>query len=594
MRRTHISLLVVILFVVCAFMPQFSPQAQVPDTVPEGNDFATRVLTDPWDMNEYSDVSQYLNASNNYVSLDNISVADGLFSFREFDKPDPRFFVLFPGYTYALQVGKVGNVYHIPSATYHCLYYAMQSSVVTQYTYATWYQNDIMPGTFGMTVGRKVLSGWNLYSWDLEQSLLTGTQWSAQAQWAGLDILPVQRAYDTTAQPTVTVDWVRLTDCNPVNHRISNTSKNPVKVYLQPNGTNRKIAVASGTGIYQLDVQGIQPGQYSYTVEETASGATVGSGDFTINQAPIIRVEKPSMTSGENYATSAGNPWDMTDTVDAEDTYSCMDESYDAGILSFFTPDKTQQPAQCLGGSFNDPILYLNSPNSVDIDPSQYRYLSFRTYTDGVYQDVVNGMMIRWGWATGLLGNTCKAVGDDIPFDVGWNTYSLDLHAGDNGSIISIAGNCPPRGTHWQDVGMIEMARFDPNENQLGRTLLQKLDWIKLTKMDQVQAGSVFMIKILVNKPRADFTTLSYYYTTNPSTPTQHAANEYVLPARNGPFFMYAPGMSNHYGGDFDPNAIQYSWDTSGVAAGEYYVCVVADDGYNTNTFCSHAPVQVY
>lgn len=66
--------------------------------------------------------------------------------------------------------------------------------------------------------------------------------------------------------------------------------------------------------------------------------------------------------------------------------------------------------------------------------------------------------------------------------------------------------------------------RFDPNENELGRILHQELDWIKLTKMDRVQAGRLFTIIQKANKPASDFAALTYYYTTSLSNPTQNTA----------------------------------------------------------------------
>ncbi|MEN6299661.1 MAG: hypothetical protein ABFD51_07090, partial [Anaerolineaceae bacterium] len=40
----------------------------------EGNDFATQVLGDPWDMNEFSDIGAYLNNSNQTIYLKDVSV----------------------------------------------------------------------------------------------------------------------------------------------------------------------------------------------------------------------------------------------------------------------------------------------------------------------------------------------------------------------------------------------------------------------------------------------------------------------------------------------------------------------------------------
>ena len=135
--------------------------------------------------------------------------------------------------------------------------------------------------------------------------------------------------------------------------------------------------------------------------------------------------------------------------------------------------------------------------------------------------------------------------------------------------------------------------RFDPNENQLGRTLNQALDWIKLTKMDQVQAGSLFTIILKANKPASEFTALTSYYTTSLSDPTQYPATVYSPPAHSGPFSSFLAQVTNQFIEEYDPQAIRIKWDTTGVSPADYYICVVANDGKNSVLTCSDAPVKV-
>lgn len=50
------------------------------EIVPEGRDFASIVLNDPWDMAQYSDVSQSINSDGQFNYITNINLSNGIFS----------------------------------------------------------------------------------------------------------------------------------------------------------------------------------------------------------------------------------------------------------------------------------------------------------------------------------------------------------------------------------------------------------------------------------------------------------------------------------------------------------------------------------
>src|SRR5258708_11878133 len=114
-----------------AVWPAHPADVGVPGSpVLESADFATLELRDPWDMQQYSDVSQFLNASGQQSLVSNPAVADGLFTGQSVgdisNGNTASFFPLFPGYRNTMPVGKVGQRYPIDSAVYHCLYIAMK------------------------------------------------------------------------------------------------------------------------------------------------------------------------------------------------------------------------------------------------------------------------------------------------------------------------------------------------------------------------------------------------------------------------------------------------------------------------------------
>jgi len=611
-----IKILLTLIFLfgfICDFLPGNGAlglsdhcQAQTTPMFAEGNDFATQVLRDPWDMEKYSDISQYINQSGMANILQNIKVENGLFSARSGD--DAQFFPLFPGYYTAMLIGKVGHNYPIASAKYKTLYIAMKvdsgpppPASWQDMFQVFWFGDERLNGPGGVWGYSKFITlypeagtaaptpVWKLFKIDLSagDTFGGGTPWTGSSAWQGLRI-------DPTMQKEVNfqVDWIRLTDSLPINFPITFTGGGAnFSIWIVPAGTNREILVQTGiSNPFNLDLQGIAPGAYTYLIK---NGSTViKSGGFEINQAPIVNFTRPSPTGSEDYATLAGNPWDMSDGSGV--SMECAAYSFQDGKLNLTTPTAAAQPPGCTGGGISDPRLNLNVP--FPLNPAEYRYLSFRMYTAGAWQNVPTGMMARWIWTVPGSGGNCYLVSQDIPFDVGWQTYTIDLFDSFNGTPEVVVGPCPQYS--WKNTPAVTGLRFDPNENMLGYPLVQAIDWIKLYKGDQVPRGVPFPVKMFLNKPPKE-TGLSYFYTTDPKNqPLQQVARVY-LPSPSlsstGSHRVYIPIISSK----FDPtdvpppNSVTYNWDTSQVTPGIYYICVSAADSHNQTTICSDVPIQV-
>ena len=603
---TKVFLAILLLFgFICDFIPGNGVQGLANPCLaytvfksPEGNDFATQVLRDPWDMDEYGDISQYINQSGQANILQDIKVENGLFSARSVD--DAQFFPLFPGYNTAMLIGKVGHHYPILSSKYKTLYIAMKVDSGPPAPWPDmfqimWFADERLNGPGGIWGYSKFITLypeagtatpnplWKLFKIDLSAGDASGggTPWTGSPFWQGLRIDPTMQK-----QVNFQVDWIRLTDSQPVNFPIAfNGGGANFSVWIVPAGTNREILVQTGiSSPFNLDLQGIAPGVYAYLIK---NGSTViESGNFEINQAPIVNFTRPSPTGGEDYASMTGNPWNMAEDADA--VVDCAGHQFKDGKLDLTTPAFGQQGGGCNG----DPKIYLNVP--VPFKPGDYRYLSFRLYTAGPWQNVPQGMMARWIW-TGDGGN-CQFVSQDIPFDVGWQTYTIDLFDSFNGSPEAVVGNCPYHS--WKDTPSVLGLRFDPNENILGYPMVQAIDWIKLYKGDRVPRGVPFPVKMVLNKRLAE-TGLSYFYTTDPKNhPQQQAARVYLSRpslSTNSPYRVYLPVINSN----FDPtdvpppNSVTYNWDTSPVPPGDYYICVSATDSLNQTSVCSDVPVQI-
>lgn len=552
-------------------------------TIGEGRDFASLVLHDPWDMNEYSDVSMYINRSGQLNSLQNMTIQNGVFSASGTDS-DPWFHVLFPGYETAMLIDKVGAQYPISTANYDCLYVAANISHAT-IGQIYWFPDETL-ANFGWVNFTTYANSWRLYPIDLNAGS-GGSPWGSRALWQGLRVDP-----SLNAGVNFAVDWVRLTPCTPAplaltglgasqNYEFYITTASG-DIYVAPFATNN-------AGSASVDLQGVPPGTYTWKAKQ---GNTVAfSGSVTINPTPVASFTRPSFTSGVDYASQAGNAWDFSDASDTPLLINFASATFANGTLDMSTNSGTIVADP-------DPQVVLNSPQAVTESLTPYRYLSVRMYTAGAAQNVPYGMIARWVWQrNSSSNNACYLVTHDIPFDIGWQTITIDLYHAFNGTPEQMGGDCGGVSTVWQtNTQAIQRFRFDPNENILGYPMVQKLDWIRLTKVDEVKQGQPFPIQITLNMAAGLVPVKQYYYTTNPTgAPTQNVAQAYNPTPVNGAHKNFLPLVRSS--ATASGTQATFMWNTAGVAPNTYYICAHVEDTAATNaaasTYCSPAPVNV-
>jgi len=599
--------------------------------IPESDDFATLILRDPWDMSEFSDISQYLNESGQRDIIRNPKVSNGIFSGTAVGDisqgNNGNFYPLFPGYETAMLIGKVGHRYPIDAQLYHCLYVAMRVNTpqdgITPDRYRVFWFADERLNTagnefYGSTFPIRLFEPdaapppgmhiWKLHKVDLSnppEGFAPGSAtWNDKPQWQGLRIDPTFNADTDFA-----VDWVRLTKCQSNNQTVTWTPNSSLTtLWLRQEGTSRHIRVATDvvgqSGSYQLDVQGIAPGRYYLGLSKSMSDCcTVENNEIIeINQTPIVEFAKPNFYSGPDYATLAGNAWDFQDPADVVKVRGAQSKLVN-GVLDLVTQSSTRA----------DPKVYLNTPQLIP-NSQDYRYFNFRLYTEGPWQNVTDGMILRWIWVQqNNQGDECYRVSHDIPFDVGWQIYSIDLHDIFNGIAEEVAGSCNGLSWHWLDSSPLSKFRLDPNENILGVPLHQQLDWVRLTQVESIQLGSPFTIRIGLNKLPSEIRSTEFFYTDDPGSPTQHPAKEYTnlsnLLNLNGDQVsggepqsakllqtaLLPLAVKNYIPSDLPGVAheIRFNWDTSSVAPGEYFICARVDDNLNDAVYCSEATVEV-
>lgn len=317
---------------------------------------------------------------------------------------------------------------------------------------------------------------------------------------------------------------------------------------------------------FTLGTSGSTPGDMNL-------GTAYSPGAVTVNDAPNIWVTQPSMTSGEDYAQSVlGSSWDMSDVGsildDRAGTQAIVDidpYNFTNGILSGVTKGTPRPTASGVPASDNQ--LWLNTGVVKDrsntlMDTSKFKYLTWRYWQEGTQNTIV-------GWVTRLIWwnrgfDVDSTVTKDIVIEEGWNTYRLNL----SGAAIEPVSSDVPSAYGWRDS--MKYIRFDPNEiaNAAGTlTSTFHLDYIKLTAPD-VAYGA---FDIRWNATSGISPTVSLYYDTDTTVSNGMTLITSTLPAATG----------------------SYTWDSSAVAEGTYYVYARVQDAYNSTGRYSESPVIV-
>jgi hypothetical protein len=606
--------------------------------VPYAPDFATTVLQDAWDMSEFSDISQYLNGSGRHIHLSNPSVDDGLFKGTSvgdyLNSKIANFMVLFPGYQGTLLPGKIGVNYPIKTSQYSCAYIAMKvnspiaerSGIWGDGFRVMWYRNNKLGSTTdanledrgGGTVDMKMhienlatwydpypIRLWKLFKVDLTSppNGVYGVRWQDSAEWQGLEIQPTM-----LKNVSFQVDWVKLTNnCSAeASYQVPITftaATNISTIWLNPSGTDRNIRVATdvkgSTGAYTLDTKGLMPGRYrvGFGVKDGSNITCCAQWSDTtleINAPPKTTITRPSTISGAGYNS---NNWEMQPasihSIECVQSYQYFND-----YLELVTPSPANLPAACRGGAIYeaDPKIYLNTPVAVPPN-SGYRFLTFKMYQSGSWQYVADGMMVRWLWTT---SDGCIYVSRDIPIDVGWNTYTIDLFDTLNGAPVTVTPPCSQL-ISWKNASTITSFRIDPNENYTGifqgdsiqdavpaMDFVQRIAWIKLSKVEQVKIGVPFPIEFRMSE-----TVKSYklYFTNDLSLPKKWIVSTIssgnVVPGGNNKTFIpLVAGIGTGL------TAVSAQWDTSSLIVDKYYICIETNDGLNTTVTCSSAPIE--
>ncbi|MBI4321364.1 MAG: hypothetical protein HY675_22965 [Chloroflexi bacterium] len=491
-------------------------------------DWATMVRGNTWDMNETTgDVDIYTSGplAPHATTTTFTTTADGtvLSGVSSTARDNPYILLSFP------------PTMPIEGSTFYNLSIRLRKPGGPQ-GFGVWWGNTESESFWGGIV-RNTSGGWNTYTVDM-RTFTDSVGNPIGSQWVGKQIRYIR--IDPIWDPPTTgmewdIDWVALTTGN----------------------------TPTGEG-------------------DLAATVAFSPGRITINDAPYISITKPSMTSGEDYATaqlgSLGGAWDMASVIDVPSLLTAstlhgqnpgdakkddIRDGYDftGGVLNATTygtpiirPEELPQSDNWL--YLNTAVNLANNAGGVRIDSRRYKYLTFRYMLDGA-QDTSGGWVARviW-WTLGLDQDV--SVTQDIVIDEGWNTYSFDLRG------VSLES-----GLDYGWRGDVKYFRFDPNEVPAATTF--HLDDVKLTADDE--AGDTYSITWQAGGNSGAVVDL--YWGLNPGG--------------LGTLRPIASGVAGN---------ISYSWNTTAIRGStntraRVYVYAIIRDSYNQTSRSSVAPVVV-
>jgi hypothetical protein len=534
-----------------------------PARVAAAPDFATEVLGDPWDMCNAQDVSPDPDQLVGFTSFNFLTGpcraggTTGPVVVNGAPAVDSNLAMLAQGlYGQAVNPGRNGRNFPIDTAKYQVLSFKVSSST-TEDPQVYWFHHpSAHPAGLGLggRVAPRINPGTQVVVADLTQSLIPGMSPWTDGVVRGLRLDP--NAFN--AVQTVFFYWVRLTPSanSPLaaKQTISWTGSGPATITVRDSGGSVYPIVSNlAANSYLWNYGVLAPGSYTLTVTNSSGS---GSRVFSINQPPSIEVTDPSPTTGQDFATTVlGNAWDMSSAADIQITGTDNFNNISFGGGQLHATNTNDDPNVTL-------LFYTN--NSVPIDTSRFRYLTYRLQVDGAY-DLGLGSVARVFWTAQptMSGFTAAAT---LPIIVwpGMNSYTIDLASL---STASDGGLEPLNVAEPWTAGPKRHFRFDPHEFGQARTF--HIDDIKLTA--KPMGASTFVIRFLGADGDGDAATVSLYYDTD-----TNAANGKTL---------IVSGVPQATG--------QYVWNTTAVALGDYYIYAESSDGIQTIGRYSTVPVQL-
>lgn len=612
-----LSLMVVGFFLQLQVANAIGPSQSISITSPsstvnlgEGDDFATRVLQNPWDMNERRDIGWEENFDGHSVG-----VANGVWTGVN-ATPGGYVFPLFPGFKGSMfptptqgdrTLPSLGIKKPIDASRYTRLCYKENHSA--RGTYAVYWASDPnqpqywpdgsnqganIDGFYTTQSATAVInSGWKIYCHDM--SNLNSSFQVRGGAWSGkIHALRIDPSVSGGAGATTQFDWIRLVDPSSAPNitvtwsSTGVTSADVVTLYVDTTnsgfGGTPFVNFSNGVnpGTYTFPSASLPPGDYYFYVDvRRASPAGIGgvsvrsgySARVHIGDTPQVAFTSPSFTSGQEYfSTVAGKAEDMSVAADIKnlDRNRYPDSARQFSNESFIsTPDMedglvfaAQANTPINGATESDDQLHMNVNSSRQIDPNRFRYLVYRMAADETNFPTISDK-VRDGWVTRPVwwNNDVLSDGGDPGAHVlyeGWHVYNNDL-----------ATLPMERGIPWLSYSHISNLRIDPLETHIPTWFY--VDYVRLYAENRT-SNHQFTINFNVSGNSPSYNVQLFY------------DNDTV--GFDGAPITTLNGLS--------PGAHSYVWDTTGLADGaQYYIYAVITDGTSTAKYYSSVHVKI-
>jgi hypothetical protein len=460
-------------------------------TVGEGEDFATTIIGNKWDMSESVDVGYY-------IGFKNVRVNGGVLSadFSGIDEANNisttgYIFPLFQGFSTPILSGngvvlsqeltwnKVGanDNYAIDANTFSLLSFRIYVSKRTQY-YVRWtkaypvtWPEDKLPndGRFGGNDGCYTATqyisyepGWRTYFFDL--TVPNGEDAVRMGDWSGLirGVRIDPSASTTSPSEKVMVDWIRLTNPNkspriPIRWRIDNVSPyDVVDLWISKSPlSDEEVAplirgIPANQGYYELKTSILPGGEYyikvvlmdgSATYKGCGKNAVKATSDWVgplkIVEVPTFSFVSPSLYSAEDYATSVlRNPWDMNDSTDIvtppPEIYpqTITNQKFENGVFcadAVVGKNATESDSQIW---LNTGGKYPSYSSIIPIDVNKFRYLTIKMKVEDQSHSINWKVKNGWGSRVVWWNSDLSTDGAETKYGFlrdGWQIYTIDL-----------------------------------------------------------------------------------------------------------------------------------------------------------------------
>lgn len=561
-----------------------SPSSAV--TVKAADDYATRAFQDPWDMNEQTDLGWFIydTTSGSKSNLKNIVFSGGKF-IASSTNTDPNIYILETGLGVSgtANLGKIGPNYKIDADKYKIFVVRMKLNK-NHDGMLMWSRNTIYNDLAYTKTPFSTYNGWGIYIVNIPNLGYGKLPGKAGYPWAGdIDSLRFDPA---SAKVDIQIDWIRLVENDSSLYRTVrwNGNSGEVDIYLDDdrnsgNGTLGVVAKGVSGTSYSLYAGALEPNVKYYVGVKNASGGSISysSGYYMINDIPYVQFTAPSPEGGDDFATvEMSDAWDMNKTGDL-DSYAGL-----TGAPSITSVTAETQPGDYLGSTSvlkgtsstvssgaGDPIL---SPLWFDggrgatynIDSSKYRIMVLKMGLPGAW-DLVNGSVARIYWHVKgeFNGNSIEKMNQSADVIVRHKAGNIVIN-----TIIADLKKMPlensPSSTGWN--GIIDGFRIDPHEFPGSKSFYIKE--VKIAAFER--ADESYTIKWNYTDSIATSSTLSLYYDTNNS-------------GYNGTAIA----------GGINPAAGKYTWNTSRLAEGTYYIYLGVSDGRNSNKVYAPWPIVI-